>query len=96
MADSRSPGAALAPPAARGRVWVEPPRKLGKLKSYQLHVREDGRWEWLCTVEADTHAEAFHSALLGMGGEHYRKPIRVEQDTDGAYRKPCPPATRRD
>ena len=40
------------------------------MKRYQLYVREvgeGGRWEWLCTVEAATHAEAFHRALLALG-----------------------------
>ena len=61
------------------------------MNRYQLHVREEARWEWLCTVEADSHAEAFHRAILALGGEHYHKPIRPEQDTGGDYRKPCTP-----
>jgi hypothetical protein len=64
------------------------------MNRYQLHVREDGRWEWLCTIEAATHAEAFHRAIQCLGDDHYNKPIRLEQDLEGAYFKgyqPHPP-----
>ena len=59
------------------------------MNQYQLHVRDGGRWMWLCTLEAASHAEAFHRALTCLGQAHYEKPVRLEQDLEGAYRKPC-------
>lgn len=58
---------------------------------YQLYIKTGEQWEWLCTIDAATHAEAFHRAVLCLGQAHYDKPIRLEQDLEGVYRKPCPP-----
>jgi len=60
------------------------------MKTYQLYIKIDGRWEWLCTFDAGTHAEAFHRALHCLGEAHQNTPIRLEQDTETGYRKPCP------
>ena len=63
------------------------------METYQLHVRVEGAWAWVCTIDADTHADAFRFALLCLNREGGSdRPIRFETDTDGAFRKPCPHA----
>ncbi len=54
--------------------------RLGALnrRTYQLYVKLDGRWTWLCDIEADSHAKAFQEAMLCLKPEHYDKPIRLE------------------
>jgi hypothetical protein len=49
-------------------------------KLYQLYVKITGKWEWVCTIEADSHAEAFRSAMQCLDPRLYDKPIRLEQD----------------
>jgi hypothetical protein len=57
--------------------------------SYQLYLKTQGNsWDWIGTFDAATHADAFRMALLSLGPGDERRPIRVEQDIDGAYRKP--------
>lgn len=60
------------------------------MRAYQLHVKVEGAWEWVCTIDAPTHAEAFRQALICIGRANQERPIRLEQDTEGAFRKPCP------
>ncbi|HEY2588719.1 MAG TPA: hypothetical protein VGI81_23455 [Tepidisphaeraceae bacterium] len=60
------------------------------MRAYQLHVKVEGAWAWVCTIDAPTHADAFRQALLCIGGDNQDRPIRLEQDTEGAFRKPCP------
>jgi hypothetical protein len=60
------------------------------MKTYQLYIKTEGRWEWLCTFDAGSHAEAFHRGLHCLGPAHQDKPIRLEQDDETGYRKPCP------
>ncbi|HEY2587027.1 MAG TPA: hypothetical protein VGI81_14875 [Tepidisphaeraceae bacterium] len=59
------------------------------MRAYQLHVKVDGGWSWICTIDAATHAEALHRALRCLSPGEIERPIRVEQDTEGVYRKPC-------
>lgn len=63
-------------------------------RAYQLHVKVDGGWSWVGTIEAPTHADAFRQALLALGPADKERPIRFEQDLEGAYRKPCKPHAR--
>jgi hypothetical protein len=49
------------------------------LNKYQLYVRVNGRWDWLCDIEAESHPAAFRKAMLCLTPEHYDKPIRLEQ-----------------
>lgn len=58
------------------------------MRAYQLYLKEDNAWVWVGTIDAATHAEAFRLALLSLGPGDEDRPIRVEQDTEGAYRKP--------
>ncbi|HEY2586960.1 MAG TPA: hypothetical protein VGI81_14540 [Tepidisphaeraceae bacterium] len=58
------------------------------MRAYQLHVKVDGAWSWICTIDAPTHAEAFQRALLCLSPSELERPIRVEEDVEGAYRKP--------
>ena len=67
-----------------------PPARRGRMNHYQLYFREGGRWEWLCTIEAANHVIAFHLTLVFLGERHRHKPIRLDQDLEGVYRKPCP------
>jgi len=60
------------------------------MNTYQLYIKIDGGWEWLCTFDAASHAEAFHRGLHCLGEVHQDKPIRLEQDVETGYRKPCP------
>ena len=60
------------------------------MRAYQLHVKVDGGWSWIGTLDAETHADAFRQALLALGHGDADRPIRFEQDTEGSYRKPCP------
>ena len=48
---------------------------------YQLLVRKtpDGPWDFICSIKADTHPEAFRKAMLAIETSHYDKPIRLEQ-----------------
>ena len=46
---------------------------------YQLYVQIDGRWQWICDLQASTHEMAFRKAMLCLKSEHYDKPIRLEQ-----------------
>lgn len=57
-------------------------------KTYQLHVKLDGRWQWLCDIEAESHSDAFRQAVLCLKPEHYDKPIRLEQVMGAGERKP--------
>ena len=59
------------------------------MRIYQLHVKVDGAWSWVCTIDAGSHAEAFEAALRCLGSADGDRPIRLEQDIEGAYRKPC-------
>ena len=57
--------------------------------SYQLYLKTPGNsWDWIGTFDAATHADAFRTALLSLSPGDESRPIRVEQDIDGAYRKP--------
>ena len=59
------------------------------MRTYQLHVRVEGAWEWACTIDAETHADAFLRVLLCLGRDNEQRPICLEEDLDGSYRKPC-------
>ena len=59
------------------------------MKRYQLYVKIQNSWDWLCSIDSLTHAEAFHRTLTCLGDLHQDKPIRLEQDIEGAYYKPC-------
>ncbi len=48
-------------------------------KHYQLYVQLEGRWEWICDIQASSHSVAFRKAMLCLKPEHYDKPIRLEQ-----------------
>lgn len=59
------------------------------MRAYQLHVKVEGAWAWVCTIDAATHADAFRQALRCVGSNNQNRPIRFEEDTEGAFRKPC-------
>ena len=61
------------------------------MRCYQLHVKIDGAWSWVCTIDASAHEEAYRIALRCLGPADQERPIRIEQDTEGAYRKPFRP-----
>ena len=58
------------------------------MKRYQLYVKMHGRWEWLCAIEADSHAEALRRAVTCLEPVHYDKAIRLEQEDPPEERKP--------
>jgi hypothetical protein len=58
------------------------------VRAYQLYLRNEKSWDWIGTIDADTHADAFRTALLCLGPGDDQRPIRLEQDIEGAYRKP--------
>jgi hypothetical protein len=66
-----------------------------EMNAYQLHVKVEGEWEWICTVDAETHPEAFRKAMLCLESRHYDKQIKLEQEAPGGEgkRKPCAPRT---
>lgn len=47
---------------------------------YHLYVKVEGKWQWVSTIEARDHRQAFSSAMLTLKPEHYDKPIRLEQE----------------
>lgn len=61
------------------------------MRTYQLYLKDENAWVWVGTLEAATHADAFRSALLCLGSGDDQRPIRIEQDTEGAYHKPIGP-----
>jgi hypothetical protein len=67
----------------------EPDQPATPIRVYQLYVRRDGAWSWVCTFDAPSHAEAFRRVLLCLRGDEFERPIRLEQDTEGTFRKPC-------
>lgn len=77
---------ASAPRHAGGAEGLQPP---DPMRAYQLYVKVDRAWSWVCTLDAPTHAEAFRQALLCLRGDDHERPIRLEQDIEGAFRKPC-------
>lgn len=60
------------------------------MRTYQLYIRLENAWTWVCTIDAATHAEAFDMALPCLPSRDSDSPIRIEEDTEGAFRKPCP------
>jgi hypothetical protein len=80
------------------------------VRAYQLYLKGNGNaWEWIGTLEAATHADAFGQALLCLSADEMGRPVRIEEDHERAYRKPLRlpqerrtgcgdelPATRRD
>lgn len=58
------------------------------VRAYQLYVMREKSWDWIGTIDANSHAEAFQAALLSLGPDDENLPIRLEQDVEGAYRKP--------
>ena len=50
------------------------------MNRYHLYVKLEGRWQWVRTIEAASHAEAFRSAMHMLDPEYYGKPIRLEQE----------------
>jgi hypothetical protein len=63
------------------------------MKAYQLYVKIAGEWELVCTIDAETHPEAFRKAMLCLESQHYDRPIKLEQDEPGGEvaRKECSP-----
>lgn len=57
------------------------------MRAYQFYVKRNHNWTWVGTIDAATHADAFRQALLCLGPGDEDRPIRLEQDTEGAYRK---------
>ena len=51
--------------------------------AYRLYVKVDGRWEEVCSIEAESHAEALRQAIACLSPDHYDKPIRLEQQGEG-------------
>ena len=61
------------------------------MRTYQLYLRDQKAWDWVGTIDAPTHAEAFRTALLSLGPGDEKRPILIQQDIEGAYRKPLKP-----
>lgn len=59
------------------------------VRAYQLYVHVDRAWSWVCTFEAPTHADAFRQGLACLRGDEHDRPIRLEQDIEGTFCKPC-------
>ena len=53
-------------------------------------MSEEERWKWVCTIDAATHAEAFAMALDRLSSAGLDDPVRIEEDTEGSFRKPWP------
>jgi hypothetical protein len=58
------------------------------VRRYQLYIRKEDAWEWIGTIDAATHADAFQLALQCLGPGDNDRPIRIEEDTERTYRKP--------
>lgn len=49
------------------------------MRVYQLFVKMGRRWNWLCDLNAASHADAFREAMLRLEPEHFDKQIRLEE-----------------
>ncbi len=47
---------------------------------YNLYVKGNGHWDFVCEIEAADHSEALRSAMTKLKPEHYSKQIRLEQE----------------
>ena len=61
------------------------------MRAYQFYVKRNHDWTWVGTIDAATHADAFRQALLCLRAGDEDRPIRLEEDTEGAYRKAFKP-----
>ena len=50
------------------------------MKTYILHVKVDGHWQWVCRVKAETYREALRQAISQLDPQHYEKAIRLEEE----------------
>src|SRR5947209_2204086 len=41
---------------------------------YQVYIKTNGTWQWLCDIEAENHADAFRNALAALKPEHASLP----------------------
>lgn len=57
------------------------------MRTYQLYLKDERAWDWVGTIDAPTHADAFREALLSLRPGDDTRPIRIEEDTERAYRK---------
>lgn len=62
-------------------------------KVYRLDVKAGARWRRVCTIEADSHAEALRQAIACLPPEHFDKPIRLVQQEDPKPGGPAGPAS---
>lgn len=58
------------------------------MRAYQLYLKGEASWDWIGTIDANSHADAFQAVLQRLGPGDEQRPIRLEQDVEGAYRKP--------
>jgi hypothetical protein len=49
------------------------------MKTYQLYVKVNGKWQRVCEIRATNHPEALRQAIARLTPEHYDKPIKLEQ-----------------
>ena len=48
--------------------------------SYSLYVWTNGHWQWVFSISAENHQEAFRQAMTRLKPEFYSKQIRLEQE----------------
>jgi hypothetical protein len=48
--------------------------------TYNLYVKTNGHWQWVCSIVAENHPDAFRQAMTKLKPEHYSKQIRLEQE----------------
>jgi hypothetical protein len=46
---------------------------------YQLYLKIEDVWQFVCEIEAANHSEAFGKAMMAMKPEHYCCQLRLEQ-----------------
>lgn len=51
------------------------------MSNYGLYVKMNGHWQWIASVSAESHADAFRLAMTKLKPEHYSKQIRLEQES---------------
>jgi len=50
------------------------------VNKYNLFVKIERVWKLQCSIDADDHSEAFKKAMLVMNPDHYKLPIKLEQE----------------
>ena len=50
------------------------------MNRYVLYVKENDVWQFVASIEAPTHSDAFRMAIPELRREYYHSPIRLEQE----------------